>query len=203
MPSIDIGCGAGEILYYLAQDCNIQEAIDYSPKLVEIARKRLSSTSIKIYNKDISESYRELRYPIWITAGALNQYVIPSIVTEIVKHFSQNPFTKSFFLFDTIDPSAHRLWQARLYTYSKNRYQPNWKRTVYYLSKLIMESLQKKLWIQLEGPMGYSYRPYFWHQIVNKLNISCEIVSSLFLEYRYHVILRKKHEKREVTRKSI
>lgn len=194
LSAIDIGCGGGELLYYLSDYCNVQEALDYSTSLVKIASQRLYAKRIKICEKDISVSYKEIQQPIWLTAGAFNQYVPPSKVTEIIEHFARQSHTESFFLFDTIDPAAYRIWQTRLYTYLPSRYQPTWIRKGYYLSKLIFESFRRRLWFQLEGPMGYAYRPYFWHQLAKQAGLKCEIVSSLFLEYRYHVILRKSPE---------
>ncbi len=44
--AIDIGCGVGSVVLELAKQCSHVTGVDYSPKMVSYARKRLAAVSI-------------------------------------------------------------------------------------------------------------------------------------------------------------
>ena len=71
----DIGCGAGELLYYIDKKLNITTAIDYSEKMLDNCKFLFSNTSstLKFINAGL-EILPELSESTWISTGALSQY---------------------------------------------------------------------------------------------------------------------------------
>ena len=45
---VDLGCGAGELLYYFSDHAKIDMGLDYSRSMLDVARRRLDGKSITL-----------------------------------------------------------------------------------------------------------------------------------------------------------
>ena len=60
------------------------------------------------------------------------------------------------------------------------------------MSRIVLRPGRQREWAPLPGAgMGFGYLPSFWRRQADAHQLSVEIVSSRYYEYRYHVMLRK------------
>jgi len=194
---VDLGCGAGELLFHLIHYLNIATAIDYSDSMLTVAKKNISSSKgVPVFlKKDVLNFSKEINEHVWVTTGAASQYLNSIELRELITNFKENENGKSFYLFDTIDPVRYRVnpWgNGYIQTPRKNL-----KLKIYSLYKKIVGiyylcfQANKRAHELDSAAMGYAYLPSFWLDLAQDIGLNVEIVSSRYFEYRYHVILRK------------
>lgn len=199
--SVDLGCGAGEMLVPLLKEVTFHAAIDYSESMLASAREALDGSKIALLCADVFEYLPESSHPVWMTTGALNQYLPADELKRLVEIFATNETARALFLFDCIDPIRYRILPLGIgYRDIDGRWtaSPTIRmrvgRLAYRLricaalvSGQLLDGVQK-----LDSTaMGYAVMPSFWGKLCREIGLSIEMVSSRYYEYRYHVIIRK------------
>lgn len=201
---VDLGCGAGELLYYFSDHAKIDLGLDYSASMLDEARRRLEGKSIALSDADAFAFLAQSTSPTWTTTGALNQYLAPDQLADLTTLFTANESARSFFLFDCVDPVRYAMLSCgtRYQRESASR-RTAAGRAARRRLRVIVSLLQvarivlspgrlQRDWARLpDREMGYGYLPSFWLRQAHTQRLSIEIVSSRYYEYRYHVILRK------------
>ncbi|MGH3457720.1 methyltransferase domain-containing protein [Aeromicrobium sp.] len=200
---VDLGCGAGELLYYFSDHAKVDMGIDYSQSMLDVAHRRLDGKSIALSDVDAFTYLPECTSPTWVTTGALNQFLSSHRLADLMDLFTVNESARSFYLFDCVDPVRYAMLPCGI------GYQPMKVSERKPLSRLMRRSLRtvgrllrmaqivllprkQREWARLPGEgMGFGYLPSFWLHQADVHQLSIEIVSSRYYEYRYHVILRK------------
>jgi len=203
-PAIDIGCGAGELIAQLIGKLDIRVACDISISMLEEARKRIGDSDIRLLQiNDLEPFLISSDEAMWMTTGAINQYLNANDLYRIVDVFQKNSQARLFILFDCVDP--YRYFLLRTET---SYLPPIGTQKLSALSVLrIVARLLWRCWLHLyrsvkiicsgscvylsKASMGYGFKTFIWHKWCSELGLSCEIVSSRYYEYRYHVIIRK------------
>lgn len=202
-PCLDLGCGAGELLVHLKNHMNVVTGLDYSESMLDKAKKRLADSEIRLINTEFFEYLKIATESTWMTTGALNQYLNLKSTTHFLTLFKNNDDAKSLFLFDCVDPIRYAAMQFGLsYIPSVTSNSRGLRDVVRYIRwRLRLIQFGLKLSLGLIGRsnvkigrvgMGYGYSPQVWHGLLSELNLRGEVVSSLFYEYRFHIIIRKK-----------
>ena len=196
--AVDLGTGAGELLVHFRQAANVTAAQDLSQEMLAKARARVQDDKIHFTNEDVFEFVSEARQPVWLACGSLNQYLHSQDQAKLLDAFSSNEHARSLFYFDTIDPLRYRMWGLQLLeSYvsvdaAESGFRSvarRWKRALR-LTSLVLFRPSHNSHVAL-GSMGFAYSPQFWHGVCAARGLRCEIVSSRYYEYRYHVIVRK------------
>src|SRR5690606_5140207 len=117
---VDLGCGAGEMLKFLAEDVHVKVGLDFSESMLAAAREALAGRDIELTSADAFEYLVTTPVPVWTTTGAMNQYLSAKDLKRLVSVFTGNPAARSFFLFDCIDPLRYRLMPLGI------SYRPNY-----------------------------------------------------------------------------
>jgi SAM-dependent methyltransferase len=187
----DIGCGAGELLYYLVERCHVVDAVDYSSSMITQAKKRLHHKGLEFIISDAHSYMKQSKSQVIVGCESFNQYLDSKEIEEIIDLFVASSHMRSIFLFDTIDPDRYQLWSQGRIRY--DHFFPS--------RKAILMLYLREIWSLFDGgyrdygikigEMGYGYRPHFWMDLAKKHHLKLEIISSLKYEYRYHVVLRK------------
>ena len=196
---IDLGCGAGELLYFFSELVNIEMGVDYSKSMVDVALIKLRDKNIPIMQGDIFEIMPNSSYKNWFSTQALNQYLSTDDMVRFIELFLINESARSLYFFDCIDPIRYSsqflgLGYAEVVN-GKNKFKK--KITFMYqfmrhLKKIFLHGIVGLKSSQLERVgMGYGYLPVFWHEIMRNKGVTVTIVSSKYYEYRYHVIICK------------
>jgi len=200
---VDLGCGAGELLYYLSDHARIDAGLDYSPSMLNAARRRLDGKSITLSDADAFTYLRECTSPTWMTTGALNQYLPAHRLADAVDSFTVNARARSFLLFDCVDPVRYAMLPCGIGYQLTNqserkpmsrrvRRSLRTSRSLLRVAQIVLLRRKRREWARLPGEgMGYGYLPSFWLRQADAHQLSVEMVSSRYYEYRYHVILRK------------
>lgn len=198
MKCIDLGCGAGELLKFLTTKLQIYEALDFSITMINKAKKEVLDEKIKFIHEDPFNYMPNCEMAVWLTTGALNQYLDQNRMDELIRMFKNNNSAKSFYLFDCIDPIRYQtltLGSYYLMHKNNNTYKVMFKKIITGL-KLIYVSLattEKNTTIKFKDPkMGFGYLPIYWHKKAIENNLDIHIFSSINFEYRYHVFFTKK-----------
>ena len=202
MTFLDLGCGAGELLEYLQHRVNVVVGLDYSDSMLDVGRQRLTGSSIKLFNTDVFDYIQTAPEAIWMTTGAINQFLDKQEMTRFLRLFKANQLANSLFLYDCVDPVRYAFLPFGL----SYLHQPPSKRS--YLRALLWPAFWRarralaclklalgffdKFGVRLgQASMGYGATPSQWRAILEPLNLNVEIVSSMAYEYRFHVIVRK------------
>jgi len=198
---VDLGCGAGEMLQFLADDVNVKVGLDFSESMLAAAREALGTRDIELTSADAFGYLATTEVPVWTTTGAMNQYLPAKDLKRLVSIFFDNPAARSLFLFDCIDPLRYRLmslgisyranYAVRRGSLTQREKLAHFYHRVRYAAALSLGMFDGDVQWLGSPAMGYAVAPHFWHR-VSASAISVEIVSSRYYEYRYHAILRKK-----------
>lgn len=202
-PCLDLGCGAGELLEHLQHHVNVVVGLDFSRSMLEAARRRLGDSPIELLNVELFAYLSAATEPTWMTTGAANQYLDPNQTERFLQAFADNTSAKSLFLFDCVDPirfatlrfgssysPAHRVsvpqWQMRLRSVARRSQQTTTG------LRLMVGSLSRGSQSLRRHNMGFAYLPHRWRAMIAAHDLECEFVSSLFYEYRFHIVVRKR-----------
>lgn len=207
-PAVDLGCGAGELLLHLAARLNVRAGLDYSGSMLEQAKIRLAGTGIELVQGDAFEYLPGRPLQVWLTCGALNQYLAPEALHRFLDLFLREAAPRSLYLFDCVDPVRYA---ALPYGTSYVRTAPpaaarrrGGIAAVRGVAGTVVRTLRAAVdaarlaarsrtgFRELAGPgMGYGYLPLFWLDACEARGLEVEIVSSRYYEYRYHALIRK------------
>jgi SAM-dependent methyltransferase len=201
-PCLDLGCGAGELLEHLRTDVNVVAGLDFSASMLAVARERLSGSGIRLANDDIFEYLPNASEPTWMTTGAINQYLDIAHLRRFLKIFNENPAARSLFMFDCVDPMRYSILPFGIGYVTARQPKRTAIRTMIWPAfwRVRRAIVGMKLALGILGRpkaalggigMGYGYTPSQWRQLIEPLGLTCDIVSSLLYEYRFHVIVRK------------
>jgi SAM-dependent methyltransferase len=199
---VDLGCGDGKLALYLSEHLNIEVGIDYSESMLEQAKQTLASTKIRLLCADIFEYLPASAHEVWITTGALNQYLTPERLLDFLDVFIANPTAHSLYLFDCVDHLRYSLLPFGIkYQLPSRRAKRSFVRRLasraFVASRRAMvggaiaTGVYARSWRRLRTGMGYGYLPAFWFEAGVRRKLEVSIVSSKAYEYRYHVALRK------------
>jgi len=203
-PAIDLGCGAGELLNCYIPRINVTKGLDYSSSMLAIARSRVPAADVELINANVFDYLPACGEPVWITTGALNQYLAHNELQRVIGLFADNARARSFFLFDCVDPLRYAMLPFGSSYLPAQDAGASLRRTLArgihlgfrraaVASRLLAGSLSRAS-VKLPGDgMGFGHRPDQWHRWARAHSLECAIFSSQQYEYRYHVILRKPH----------
>jgi len=198
---VDLGCGAGELLYFFSDLVRVNAGLDYSSSMLKEAEKRLAGKTIELSSRDIFDYLPAADEPVWTTTGAINQYLPPDQVARFIDTFVQNQRAQALYLFDCVDPLRIALlpYGSSYVLRSRGTSASGTMRAGYVLARRILTAARLAFGFygrasqKLRGAgMGYGYLPRFWLEAAAARGLDIEIVSSRFYEYRYHAILKKK-----------
>ncbi|MFZ1569035.1 MAG: class I SAM-dependent methyltransferase [Thiolinea sp.] len=193
--TIDIGCGAGELLEYLINsNVNVTEAIDYSETMLQAAKNRLKHSSIVFSSPDTLSHLSNTSCATWMACESINQYLDAHTQSIILDTFNNNSHAKSLYLFDTVCPTRFMLWnKTKILDYVSPTSRLSYLRHIYGFLKGLMQSvfIPNKFKSCNIGIMGYAFSPQFFMKQAMKKGLSIEIISSMYYEYRYHIIIKK------------
>lgn len=201
-PCVDLGCGAGELLVHFKKLINVVVAIDYSSSMLEEAKRRLQGSNISFIEAGAFDYAPTATETIWISTGAVNQYLEREAMDRFLDLFSANKYAKMLFLFDCVDPIRFALLNfgigyPRPPVAITNTFQRLVGRSKTLFHKLI--TAQKLLSGALNRPglrlgdasIGYGYPPAYWRGAADSRDFGVTFASSQAYEYRFHAILRK------------
>ena len=198
MECIDLGCGAGELLKFLILKLNVKEALDFSQNMIDMAKKVITNNKIIFIQADPFLYLPKCITPIWLTTGALNQYLDQTRMDALLEIFINNHNARSFYLFDCIDPIRFHTLPFGTSYLAKNqdgKIKLIFKR-VSSIIQIIFYSLitqRNKKSIQFKNRnFGYGFLTLYWQQKAVEKKLDIKIISSFNFEYRYHVVLKKK-----------
>lgn len=198
---VDLGCGAGELLFYLLDQVNVKVGLDYSESMLSAARQKLQGKTISLRSDDIFEYLPQSDCQVWTTTGAINQYLSEEDMAAVLDIFVRNKSVRAFYLFDCVDPIRYFLMPHGIgyrAFYGNSQQNSAVYRKVVLLAHRIRTALRLALGFPNRLPtklgsmgMGWGYPPSHWFSAAETRGLGVEVVSSRYYEYRYHVILRK------------
>ena len=198
--AVDLGCGAGELLEHLLHEVHIEAGVDYSSSMLEAAKKRIGKDSPELIKADVFQYLESATHPVWLTTGALNQYLKATQIEQLMALFHTNPKARSFYLFDCVDPIRYRLMGFGISFHPNQLTQDKvawYRRIIRYLRRALVAfnltfgRLSGDCVYMGSPAMGYGFSPRFWMELGKRHGISTRIVNSRHYEYRYHVIFNK------------
>lgn len=195
LPCADIGCGAGELLLELLNNkVKIVDAIDYSPKMLEEAKKKLHSSNINFLNIDTFIYLENSKVNTWTACGSINQYLTKKEQEKVLDLFVKNDNAQSVYLFDTVCPARYILWsKSKILNFNSPTNNFSYLRKIYgFLKGLLLATFkpQSLEYLPIKS-MGYAFSPSLFIKMAQDKELSIEIINSLHYEYRYHVIIKK------------
>ncbi|WML88575.1 class I SAM-dependent methyltransferase [Thiothrix subterranea] len=193
--TIDIGCGAGELLEYLLNsNVNVTEAIDFSETMLQEAKERLKHSSIAFSSPDTLSHLSNTSCATWVACESINQYLDAHTQGIILDTFKNNSHAKSLYLFDTVCPTRFMLWnKTKVLNYVSPSTRLTYLRHIYGFANGFMKSIfmPNKIESCNIGVMGYAFSPQFFIKQAISKGLNIEIISSMYYEYRYHIIVKK------------
>jgi SAM-dependent methyltransferase len=192
--SIDVGCGAGELLYYIAKLCKVEVGIDFSESMLSAARIRLSNRNILLINDNTFQFLRQTTIPIWLASQSINQFLDIYAQCRLLDIFLDNKFVKSFYLYDCIDPLRYLLFSyGAINRYDSAKPLPRIGSMLAFIKGLVISVFNpsKFYYSEFGSAMGFGFAPGFWLDECAKRGLIVKICSSKYYEYRYHVIIHK------------
>lgn len=190
----DFGCGAGELLEALVQDLHVGYAIEPSPSMLAEAKSRLEGCQgLEFINKSGHEAAGMVPDArVWMTCGAMNQYLPAKGLVEWLRAFVDSKSTRSVYLFDTIDPARYAYLQVRSQMSPRRRsVRSSVRRFGRGFALQAANVGRRNDWSLLKASMGYGYFPPYFASLAEEHGLSVRYASSAFYEYRYHVALHK------------
>ena len=197
--SLDLGCGAGELLEHLAGMIKVELGVDYSASMLSAARARLAKfPDLKLVRPDVLQYLPSAGQAVWMTTGAANQYLDAVGLERLLDGFRDNAAARSFYLFDCIDPIRYRLLRFGISYRAEHGAPLSGLRRIAHAYRRLRAALRFAAEGDLHGvqylgspQMGYGQLPRFWLRECERRRLSVEIVSSRYYEYRYHVRIMK------------
>jgi hypothetical protein len=194
---IDLGCGAGELLHFMCGRLRVKVAFDFSSTMVNLAKQLVYISRPEFICADCFEYLPSCNVPIWITSGALNQYLDSDRLTELIQIFAKNDTAESFYLFDCIDPIRYATLTLGS-KYSSIETNGGIQSIKGFLLN-ILEFVKVTYKVNFKSPtykydilhFGFGHLPALWHSLAKHHGFKMQIFSSRYFEYRYHVVLRK------------
>lgn len=188
---LDFGCGAGELLIYYVPNYEKVVGADFSRSMLSEAEKKIQQArgSVDLIFADDRTIWSELNQKFdRITATEVVQYFTPEQLEDFIINASGylNKGGK-IVLFDIIDPKLYSLW--KIGWFSQNFI--SWSIPVRAYCGCIRR-ISAFLKNQPGDIIGYSHSPHLIKKIALRNDFQMEYVSSMYYEYRYHVILSKK-----------
>lgn len=194
LSSVDIGCGAGELLYFLSDYCPVRVGLDFSESMLEVARERLKDKDIALINKDVFDYLGSSEERVWLACGSINQYLNEYGQQRLLDIFLSNSQASAIYLYDSVDPVRYLALPLGLRYFPSPAPKPiRVMHNALFLLKIIVASVinpGSPSVVNL-GDMGYGFFPRFWLSECSKRGLDVEIFSSRYYEYRYHVAIRK------------
>lgn len=198
--ALDLGCGAGELLEHLLPLVHLDAGLDYAASMLDAASNRLGEAVPLLEEADVFEYLENAESPVWMTTGALNQYLDAAQLRKLIQLFAESDRAQSFYLFDCVDPLRYRLMDVGI------SYRPT-QLVVPSLSQILKQpliNLRAAIGVLFSSPlssalvslgsvsMGYGVPPRFWLEFANGSGVDVQVISSRYYEYRYHVSIFKR-----------
>ncbi len=192
---LDFGCGAAEVLRYLAPSYALAVGVDFSPTMLAAARRRLDAEGLArvgLIQADDTTVWSVLPHAFSrIAVGQVVQYLNDDALGIFLDHARAwvEPGGRVG-LFDVIDPRLGYVFalgllgddgrQPHLGPVLLLRALRHWLRTRYRL----LQGLPP-------DEMGIAHHPTRVCELAQKAGFDCDIVWSRYYEYRFHAILRR------------
>ena len=195
---LDFGCGSADLLSYYAPLYDMCIGVDGSKSMIEKANERLkhfNRNNVTLAVADDSQLWEYIRNNFGenakfdrITTGQLIQYLsleqIDNFISNSKKHLSDKG---QICLFDVVDSRLYHLWRAGLFKSDSL--------SIKIMIKIIASKLRAVKNAIIQKPkydLGYIYPPKIFNDLAAKYNFKVSFASSMFYEYRYHVIFENK-----------
>jgi cyclopropane-fatty-acyl-phospholipid synthase len=193
---LDIGCGAADLLQFLAPSFERAVGVDFSPSMLDLARRTLAAEPATAHVELVEADDRTVWMRVEgdfdrITTAAVVQYFDADTLGRFIANCRRrlNP-GGVIALFDVIDPRLMFLFERGVLT--------DRARTVPMVPALLIGSARASVrrlvrrWHRLAPvEMGFSHHPTAVARIARSVGLETEIVSSMYYEYRYHALLRR------------
>jgi SAM-dependent methyltransferase len=197
--ALDLGCGAGELIEQLSGLVKINTAVDFSASMIEAAENRLyPAFDGKIVKADVFTFAARSEDPVWMSTGAINQYLQADRLRDFLDIFSANNNAEALYLFDCIDPLRYDLLFLGISYRPEHALPLTWKGYIKHqvdrlrmAFRLIAGRYDESTLYMGSPGMGFGQRPSFWLKACAERGLNVEIISSRYFEYRYHVIIKK------------
>lgn len=192
---LDFGCGAGELTTYFATSFREVFGIDFSKSMLSKALERATLLGLKNVNflesdlNDLSLKVLENEKFDVITSAAVIQYFTIEDIKTFLKFSNQRLRENGkVIFFDVIHPELFNLFLCGVFSAEP----PSLIRYAYKRVKFFINSKLRSLNNLPEHEMGYAYNPYQLLQLADEFGYEGKMVSSMYYEYRFHIILWKK-----------
>jgi len=191
---LDYGCGNCNQTKFLSPFFNRIIAVDFSKSMLCEAEKEIGLLGIKnislLHADELTVwSKIEKKVNIIISTGVI-QYFTSRQLKNFIENCLKNITNDGYIAFyDVIHPLKYLYFKYNLINNKGNFI--NISRYVIQLFFHFFFENQPDIYL---GEIGYGYYPIYFLDICKKNNLEIEFVSSIYYEYRYHVIIRKKHE---------
>tara|TARA_Y100000590_G_C15628286_1_gene980195 strand:- start:92 stop:883 length:792 start_codon:yes stop_codon:yes gene_type:complete len=209
---LDLGCGSGEIAESLAVLNYTGDAIDNSPKMIEICKKKLAKYKWNIFLKDAEKTkFDKKKYDLIIASGLIEYYTNDHILlNEISRLLKKNGkliinVTNKYGYSTSLNKISYYFKQNFLFKYIKKRiFKLNYGVVNFKARKHNIKKFKKLLFdynysIEKERYIGFSLFPSPFMTLFNaftkKIDLKLEKLSNTPLKYfgASYIVLCKKN----------
>ena len=197
---LDFGCGTADLtVYYTRRFCRIV-GVDFSANMLDRARVRAAAfgaSDLRFIQADDKSVWEKLGGECFdaVTTAGVMQHLSPADVETFTRRALEFLTDQGRIIyFDIPDPRIYLL--VRLGAFGPRPWR--WRdlpRSLYLLGKLIARRMFDAWRGHPTDIMGYQHHPAALRDIAVRCGLSAEVVSSMYYEYRYHLILRRAQPK--------
>ncbi len=195
---LDFGCGAGELLTYYAPEYEQLVGVDFSASMLDEASKRIRERkcgNISLIQADDKTVWDKLESSFdRITAAGVIQYLTLQEIDNFI--FNASSYLNKggkIVLFDILDPRLHSLWKIGLFSQDANLLKI--LRKIGFEFKVILSASLNN---RPRDIVGFSHNPDAIRKIADKYGFETTFVQSMYYEYKYHAIISRTSEAREI-----
>ena len=197
---LDFGCGSADLLVYYASRFVNAYGVDLSDNMLDHARVRVSSfgvANVKLMKADDMTVWKELGnvHLDVITTAAVMQYFTVDQISRFLDHGKKVLKDDGrFAFFDLVDPNVY--WMFKYNFYSPDR--PLVRNIPIGLWSALKVGIKTSLALlkgksfDFNASLGNTHLPGAISDLAQRHGMECQIIRSMYYEYRFHAILTKR-----------